>query len=54
MTLYLAAEKPVSAPEGNRLPTPKGSIYRLTFRYYGPTDGVSNGIYFPPPNQRTN
>lgn len=23
--------------------------YRLTFRSYGPIDGVANGTYFPPP-----
>jgi hypothetical protein len=49
LTLYFADEKPASAPEGNWLPTPKGSIYRLTLRYYGPQDGVANGTYFPPP-----
>ena len=36
-----AAEKPANMPEGNWLPTPKGSVYRLTFRFYGPIDGVS-------------
>lgn len=49
LTLHFAAEKPADAPDGNWLPTPKGSIYRLTFRYYGPIDGVANGTYFPPP-----
>ncbi len=48
LTLDFAAEKPVSAPNGNWLPTPKGATYRLTFRFYGPIDGVSNGTYFPP------
>jgi hypothetical protein len=48
LTLYLSAEKPADAPDGNWLPTPKGSVYRLTFRYYGPTEGVSNGTYWPP------
>lgn len=48
LTLYLGAEKPTNAPEGNWLPTPKGSAYRLTFRFYGPIDGVSNGTYWPP------
>ncbi len=43
-----AAEKPANVPEGNWLPTPKGSVYRLTFRFYGPIDGVSNGTYYPP------
>jgi len=48
LTLYFSAEKPANAPDGNWLPTPKGSIYRLTFRFYGPIDGVANGTYFPP------
>jgi hypothetical protein len=49
LTLYFSAEKPANAPDGNWLPTPKGSVYRLTFRFYGPIDGVANGTYFPPP-----
>jgi hypothetical protein len=49
LTLYFAADKPADAPDGNWLPTPKGSVYRLTFRFYGPIDGVANGTYFPPP-----
>lgn len=49
LTLYFAAEKPVNAPDGNWLPTPKNAVYRLTFRFYGPIDGVSNGTYFLPP-----
>jgi hypothetical protein len=49
LTLYFAADKPSEAPDGNWLPTPKGSVYRLTFRFYGPIDGASNGTYFPPP-----
>ena len=49
LTLYFADEKPANASDGNWLPTPKGSKYRLTFRYYGPIDGVANGTYFPPP-----
>jgi hypothetical protein len=49
LTLYFAAEKPVDAPPGNWLPTPKGTIYRLTLRFYGPLDGVANGTYYPPP-----
>lgn len=48
LTLYFAAEKPDNAPAGNWLPTPRGAKYRLTFRYYGPLDGVVNGTYFPP------
>lgn len=49
LTLYFAADKPAIAPDGNWLPTPKGASYRLTFRFYGPIDGVANGTYFPPP-----
>lgn len=49
LTLYFAAEKPSEAPEGNWLPIPKGAVYRLTMRFYGPLDGVANGTYYPPP-----
>ena len=49
LTLYFAPEKPDEAPDGNWLPTPIGQKYRLTFRYYGPLDGVANGTYYPPP-----
>lgn len=49
LTLYFSAKKPPDAPDSNWLPTPKGSVYRLTFRFYGPIDGVANGTYFPPP-----
>jgi hypothetical protein len=48
LKLYFSAEKPADAPDGNWLPTPKGQVYRLTFRYYGPIDGVANGTYWPP------
>ncbi|MBY5591898.1 DUF1254 domain-containing protein [Rhizobium leguminosarum] len=54
LKLYFAADKPAEAPDGNWLPTPKGQIYRLTFRYYGPIDGVSNGTYWPPALLKTN
>ena len=33
LTLYFAAEKPDEAPDGNWLPTPRGQLYRLTFRF---------------------
>lgn len=49
LTLYFAADKPADAPEGNWLPTPRGTNYRLTFRFYGPQGGVADGSYFPPP-----
>ncbi|MFL5161433.1 MAG: DUF1214 domain-containing protein [Microvirga sp.] len=54
LTFRSAAEKPADVPEGNWLPTPKGSVYRLTFRFYGPIDGVSNGTYWPPALRRVN
>jgi hypothetical protein len=49
LTLYFAADRPQVAPYGNWLPTPKGQVYRLTFRFYGPRGGVADGSYFPPP-----
>jgi len=49
LTLYFADQKPADAPDGNWLPTPKGQKYRLTFRFYRPTEGVANATYFPPP-----
>ena len=49
LTLYFADQKPADAPDANWLPTPKGQKYRLTFRFYRPTEGVANGTYFPPP-----
>lgn len=49
LTLYFADQKPADAPDSNWLPTPKGQKYRLTFRFYRPTEGVANGTYYPPP-----
>lgn len=49
LTIYFADQKPADAPDGNWLPTPKGQKYRLTFRFYRPTEGVANGTYYPPP-----
>jgi len=49
LTLYFADQKPADAPDGNWLPTPMGQKYRLTFRFYRPTEGVANGTYYPPP-----
>lgn len=54
LTLYFATEKPADAPDGNWLPIPKGQKFRLTFRFYGPLDGVSNGTWWPPALVRTN
>lgn len=48
LTLYFANEKPAGAPDGNWLPIPKSQKFRLTFRFYGPLDGVSNGTWWPP------
>ena len=52
LTLHFAPEKPANAPEGNWLPTPKGQLYRLTFRFYGPRGGVWDGTYYPPSLQK--
>ena len=52
LTLHLGAEQPKFAPEQNWLPTPKGTAYNLTFRFYGPTDDLVEGKYFPPPLRR--
>jgi hypothetical protein len=49
LTLYFADQRPADAPDSNWLPTPKGQKYRLTFRFYRPTEGVANATYFPPP-----
>eukprot|EP01034_Spumella_vulgaris_P018964 gene18964-24240_t len=48
LTLYFATDKPADAPDGNWFPIPKGQKFRLTFRFYGPLDGVANGTYWPP------
>ncbi|WP_313002864.1 DUF1214 domain-containing protein [Brevundimonas sp.] len=49
LTLWFAPEKPDASPEPNWLPTPKGGRYNLTFRFYGPSEDVVSGDYFPPP-----
>jgi hypothetical protein len=49
LTLYFADQKPADAPDTNWLPTPKGQKFRLTFRFYRPTEGVANGTYIMPP-----
>ncbi|QDK45023.1 DUF1254 domain-containing protein [Bdellovibrio sp. ZAP7] len=48
VTLYFASKLPLGAPEENWLPTPAGSNYNLTFRFYGPSKDVVKGNYFPP------
>ncbi|MEJ8852988.1 DUF1214 domain-containing protein [Variovorax robiniae] len=49
LTLYFADAQPEGVPNGNWLPTPKGSRYSLTFRFYRPKGGVAARTYFPPP-----
>ncbi len=49
LTLYLADAKPADAPDGNWLPTPKGTNYSLTFRFYRPKGAVKDHSYVPPP-----
>jgi len=49
LTLYFADQKPKDAPDGNWLPTPRGTGYSLTFRFYRPKGGVADRSYFPPP-----
>ncbi|SEB24712.1 DUF1214 domain-containing protein [Variovorax sp. YR216] len=48
LTLYFADKKPQDAPESNWLPTPKGTDYNLTFRFYRPQGAVADRTYFPP------
>ena len=52
LTLYFADERPTEAPDGNWLPTPKGTRYSLTFRFYRPKGAVEQRTYFPPPLTR--
>ena len=49
LTLYFADTKPQGAPDGNWLPTPKGTGYSLTFRFYRGKGAVADHTYFPPP-----
>jgi hypothetical protein len=48
LTLLFAPELPAGAAPSNWLPTPAGKKYNLTFRYYGPSDDVADGTYYPP------
>ena len=48
LTLYFGATKPGSAPESNWIPTPKGTGYSLTYRFYRPKGAVADRSYFPP------
>jgi hypothetical protein len=49
LTLYFSDTKPADAPDGNWLPTPKGTHYSLTFRFYRPKGAVAERTYFLPP-----
>lgn len=48
LTLYLSATRPPAAPEANWIPTPKGTAYSLTLRFYRPKGAVADRSYFPP------
>lgn len=49
LTLAFAPKKPAGIAAPNWLPTRAGQIYSLTYRFYGPTEDVVIGKYFPPP-----
>ena len=49
LTLAFAPNQPPRVPKPNWLPTPQGRKYNLTYRFYGPTEDVVTGKYFPPP-----
>jgi hypothetical protein len=53
LTVHLAPELPPGAPPGNWLPTPRGRGYELTLRFYGPSEDVVAGEYFPPARVET-
>jgi hypothetical protein len=48
LTLVYGPTLPEGVPENNWLPTPKDGKYNLTFRFYGPTEEVTEGLYYPP------
>ncbi|GAB2596260.1 DUF1254 domain-containing protein [Ramlibacter solisilvae] len=48
LTLVYAPKKPDNHPESNWLPTPEEGKYNLTYRFYGATDDLMEGKYFPP------
>lgn len=48
LTLVFGPKTIAQFPQSNWLPTIKGQKYNLTFRFYGPTEDVVNGTYFPP------
>ena len=53
LTLAFAPKQPEGIPESNWLPTPNGKKYNMTYRFYGPSKDVTDGIYYPPPLVRT-
>ncbi len=48
LTLVFAPEQPKGHPQQNWLPTIAGQKYNLTFRFYGPSDELTSGQYYPP------
>jgi len=48
LSLYFSASKPANAPGSNWIPTPKGTGYSLTFRFYRPKGAVADRSYVPP------
>jgi len=48
LILYLGPTKPKDAPESNWIPTPKGTSYSLTFRFYRPKGAVAERTYALP------
>jgi hypothetical protein len=47
LTLYLQADKPAGAPEGNWLPAPRGD-FSVALRTYLPKKAILDGAWFPP------
>ncbi len=50
LSIYLASELPVDAPESNWLPSPKGS-FTVAHRLYVPKEEVLSGEWYVPPIQ---
>lgn len=48
LTIAFAPELPANIAKANWLPTLAGVRYNLVFSFYGPTDDVVGGKYFPP------
>jgi hypothetical protein len=49
LTLVFSPTKPNDEYRSNWLPTPAGEKYNLVLRFYGPTNDVMDGNYYPPP-----